>query len=113
MAVETNYWTRKSPFFEATLRAGCGGFSVANHMYQPHSYADPIEECRHLTEGVTLWFVATERQVEITGPDALAFTELLTPARCLSLSRGTGTLHGDHFSRRRDRQRPGPVSSIR
>ena len=79
MSVETNYWTRKSPFFEATLRAGCGGFSVANHMYQPHSYADPLEEYRHLTEGVTLWDVATERQVEITGPDALAFTDLLTP----------------------------------
>jgi len=79
MRVETNYWTRKSPFFEATVGAGCGGFSVANHMYQPHSYRDPIEEYRHLTEGVTLWDVATERQVEITGPDALSFTELLTP----------------------------------
>ncbi len=79
MAVETNYWTRKSPFFAASLRAGCGGLAVANHMYQPHSYADPIEEYRHLTEGVTLWDVATERQVEIIGPDALSFAELLTP----------------------------------
>ena len=79
MAVEINYWTRKSPFFEASLRAGCRGYAVANHMFQPHSYADPIEEYRHLTEGVTLWDVATERQVEITGPDALRFTELLTP----------------------------------
>ncbi len=79
MAVEINYWTRKSPFFEASLRAGCGGFAVANHMFQPHSYADPIEEYRHLTQGVTLWDVATERQVEITGPDALQFMELLTP----------------------------------
>ena len=79
MAVEINYWTRKSPFFKSSLRAGCRGFAVANHMYQPHSYADPIEEYHHLTEGVTLWDVATERQVEITGPDALQFTELLTP----------------------------------
>ena len=79
MAVDTNYWTRKSPFFAASLRAGCGGFAVANHMYQPRAYADPVEEYRHLTEGVTLWDVATERQVEITGPDALRFTELLTP----------------------------------
>lgn len=79
MAVETNYWTRRSPFFDASLRAGCGGLSVANHMYQPHSYADPVEEYRHLTQGVTLWDVATERQVEISGPDALRFVELLTP----------------------------------
>lgn len=90
MPVETNYWTRKSPFFESTQRAGCGGFSVANHMYQPHSYADPLEEYRHLTEGVTLWDVATERQVEITGPDALAFTELLTPRNVSACPVGRG-----------------------
>ena len=29
--------------------------------------------------GVTLWDVAVERQVEITGPDAARFTQLLTP----------------------------------
>ena len=28
--------------------------------------------------GVTLWDVGTERQVEITGPDAFAFTNMLT-----------------------------------
>ena len=90
MPVETNYWIRKSPFFEATLRAGCGGLSVANHMYQPHSYADPTDEYRHLTEGVTLWDVATERQVEIIGPDALAFTELLTPRHVSACPVGRG-----------------------
>ena len=79
MVIEVNYWTKRSPFFEASIRAGCGGFSVANHMLQPHSYMDPIEEYRHLTDGVTLWDVATERQVEVTGPDALRFVEMLTP----------------------------------
>jgi len=90
MAIETNYWTRRSPFFEATLKAGCRGLSVANHMYQPHSYADPREEYRHLTEGVTLWDVATERQVEITGPDALAFVDLLTPRDVTNCPVGRG-----------------------
>lgn len=90
MALQTNYWTRKSPFFAATLRAGCGGVSVANHMYQPHSYADPLEEYRHLTEGVTLWDVATERQVEVTGPDALAFVDLLTPRDVTACPVGRG-----------------------
>lgn len=79
MAIEVNYWTKRSPFFEASVAAGCGGFGVANHMLQPHSYMDPIQEYQHLVDGVTLWDVATERQVEITGPDALRFTEMLTP----------------------------------
>lgn len=74
-----NYWTRRSPFFESALRAGCKGWSVANHMYQPHSYADPVTEYWHLVKGVTLWDVGTERQVEIRGRDAAAFVNHLTP----------------------------------
>jgi glycine cleavage system aminomethyltransferase T len=75
-----DYWIRKSPFFEATLRAGCNRFSFANHMYQPAGYGDgdPLESYWHLVNGVTLWDVGTERQVEITGPDAFAFVNLLT-----------------------------------
>ena len=50
-------------------------------MYQPAAYGDqdPLEAYWHLVNGVTLWDVGTERQVEITGPDALAFTNSLTP----------------------------------
>jgi len=48
-------------------------------MFQQHSYDDMLEEYRHLTEGVTLWDVGLERQVEIIGPYALSFTKLLTP----------------------------------
>ena len=75
-----DYWIRKSPFFEATVRAGCNRFSFANHMYQPAGYGDldPLEAYWHLVNGVTLWDVGTERQVEITGPDAFAFTNMLT-----------------------------------
>jgi aminomethyltransferase len=74
-----NYWTRRSPYFECARRAGNQGWSVANHMFQPHSYDDPITEYWQLVNGVTLWDVATERQVEISGPDAAAFVDLLTP----------------------------------
>jgi aminomethyltransferase len=54
-------------------------------MYMPSAYSDPISEYWSLVEGVTLWDVACERQVEITGPDAERFTQLLTPrniSRC-------------------------------
>lgn len=70
---------RKSPFFEATRRWGCNAYSVYNHMYMPLFYTDPMTDFWNLVKHVTLWDVAVERQVEITGPDAARFTQYLTP----------------------------------
>jgi aminomethyltransferase len=72
-------WYRKSPFFEATLRYGCKAYDIYNHTYLPGYYDDPIVEYWHLLNAVTVWDVGVERQVEITGPDAFAFTDMLTP----------------------------------
>ena len=71
-------WYRRSPFFEATLRAGCSAYDVYQHMYHPNTYGDPLEEYWSLINDVTLWDVSVERIVEITGPDATAFTNMLT-----------------------------------
>jgi glycine cleavage system aminomethyltransferase T len=68
---------RKSPFFYASRRHGVAMYSVYNHMYHPRHYGDPVAEYWQLLEGVTLWDVGVERQVEITGPDAFAFTNML------------------------------------
>ena len=76
---------RRSPFFEATQRYGARGYTVYNHMLFPICFADLEEEYWHLVNHVTMWDVSVERQVEITGPDALAFTNMLTPrdlSRC-------------------------------
>ena len=76
---------RKSPFFECTLRAGARAFTVYNHTYLATLYTDPVDEYWKLVNGVTLWDVACQRQVEITGPDALALVQRLTPrdvSRC-------------------------------
>jgi aminomethyltransferase len=70
---------RRSPYFEATQRHGCRAYTVYNHMFLPSFYADPVEEYWHLLKHVALWDVGVERQVEITGPDAFALTQLLTP----------------------------------
>ena len=70
---------RRSPYFEATRRYGCLAYSTYNHMFHPMYYDDPIDEYWKVVNHVTLWDVGVERQVEITGPDALAFTNLLTP----------------------------------
>ena len=70
---------RKSPFFEATVRWGATDFSVYNHMYIPRSFGDPEQNFWNLVNDAILCDVAVERQVEITGPDAAAFVQLLTP----------------------------------
>jgi glycine cleavage system aminomethyltransferase T len=71
-------WYRKSPFFEATLRYGCKAYDIYNHMYLPGYYDDPVTEYWHLLNHVTLWDVAVERVVEISGSDAFDFTNMLT-----------------------------------
>jgi glycine cleavage system aminomethyltransferase T len=76
-------WYRKSPYWERTVEAGCKSWDLYNHMLIPTFYDDDEDEYWHLLKHVTLWDVAVERQVEITGPDATAFTQLLT---CRDLS---------------------------
>ncbi len=77
-------WYRKSPYFEATRRAGCRSYELYNHMYLPGYYTSFEEEYWHLLEHVCLWDVAVERCVEITGPDAHRFANLIT---CRDLER--------------------------
>ena len=70
---------RKSPYFDATARWGAKGFSVYNHMYIPRDFGDPVQNFWNLVNDAILCDVAVERQVEITGPDAAQFVQLLTP----------------------------------
>ncbi|MEH6523840.1 glycine cleavage T C-terminal barrel domain-containing protein [Sulfitobacter sp.] len=69
---------RKSPYFDATVRWGAQGFSVYNHMYIPRDFGDPAQNFWNLVNDAILCDVAVERQVEITGPDAAKFTQMLT-----------------------------------
>jgi glycine cleavage system aminomethyltransferase T len=71
-------WYRKSPYFEATKRAGCKSWGLYNHMLLPTLYDDPVTEYWALLNDVTMWDVSVERCVEITGPDAFELTNLIT-----------------------------------
>jgi glycine cleavage system aminomethyltransferase T len=71
-------WYRKSPYFEATKRAGCKSWGLYNHMLLPTLYDDPVTEYWALLNDVTMWDVSVERCVEITGPDAFELTNLTT-----------------------------------
>ena len=70
---------RKSPYFDATVKWGASGFSVYNHMYIPRDFGDPEQNFWNLINDAILCDVAVERQVEITGPDAAQFMQMLTP----------------------------------
>lgn len=76
---------KRSPYFEATQRARCRGYTVYNHMLLPICYDDLEKEYWKLLSDVALWDVSVERNVEIAGPDGARFAELLTPrdlSRC-------------------------------
>jgi aminomethyltransferase len=79
---------RKSPYFDSTVKWGATGFSVYNHMYIPRDFGSPEQNFWNLIQTAILCDVAVERQVEITGPDAFKFTQLLTPRDLSKLAIG-------------------------
>ena len=79
---------RKSPFFDATIRWGAKEFSVYNHMYIPRDFGSTEQNFWNLINDAILCDVAVERQVEITGPDATTFMQILTPRDLSKLSVG-------------------------
>jgi glycine cleavage system aminomethyltransferase T len=70
---------RRTPYYEATQKYGPTGFTVYNHMYFPIRFDSFEAEFDALLKGVTLWDVAVERCLEISGPDGSRFAQLLTP----------------------------------
>ncbi len=70
---------RRTPYYEATQKYGPAGFTVYNHMYFPIRFDSFEAEFEALLNGVTLWDVAVERCLEISGPDGFRFAQLLTP----------------------------------
>ena len=70
---------RKSPFFDATVKWGAKDFSVYNHMYIPRDFANPEQNFWNLINDAILCDVAVERQVQVKGPDAGKFVQMMTP----------------------------------
>jgi len=72
---------RKSPFFDKSFNEeGAWRCSVYNRIYHPRGLVEPedggaMKEYEALTESVTLWDVAVERQIRVKGPDAEALTD--------------------------------------
>lgn len=70
---------RKSPFFDATVKWGAKDFSIYNHMYIPRDFGNPEQNFWNLINDAILCDVAVERQVQIQGPDASKFVQMMTP----------------------------------
>jgi glycine cleavage system aminomethyltransferase T len=56
---------RPSPFFEATVAEGVTSFTTYNNMLMPTGFGRPEEEYWRLINGVSMWDVAVERQVQL------------------------------------------------
>ena len=71
---------RRTPYTDRVEQAGVRGFSVVNHMLLPKAFGPTVEEDYwHLREHVQIWDVSVQRQVQITGPDAAALIQWMTP----------------------------------
>ncbi len=81
---------RPSPFYDATVKDGVTGFTHYNYMLMPSSYGDADITYNRLLNGVAMWDVAAERQVEIIGPDAAKLTQILAPRDLSNCKVGQG-----------------------
>lgn len=80
MLVDTR--VRKSPYWHLSAEAGCWRASIYNRMYHPRGYVKPedggmMAEYQSLVNGVTLWNVAVERQIQVIGPEAEDFVNFV------------------------------------
>jgi len=81
---------RRTPYYEATQKFSPNGFTVYNHMYFPIRFDSFEAEFQALLSGVTVWDVAVERCLEISGRDGFRFAQLLTPRNLSQCAIGQG-----------------------
>ena len=71
---------RRTPFTDRVEKLGVSDFTVVNHMLLPKGFRKTVEQDYwHLSKHVQLWDVSCQRQVQISGKDALKLIQKLTP----------------------------------
>ncbi|MEM6488537.1 MAG: glycine cleavage T C-terminal barrel domain-containing protein [Pseudomonadota bacterium] len=68
---------RRSPFYQSTIAEGAQSLLTYNRMLVPRGYGDPEAEYWRLINGVSMWDVAVQRQVQLKGPDAARLAQIL------------------------------------
>ena len=79
---------KKSPFFEKAVEYGATEFHPYNGMWMPVGYDSPVNEYWNVLERASLWDVGVQKCVEIVGPNAEAFMQLLTPRDITTIEPG-------------------------
>lgn len=81
---------RRSPYYESTVAEGVTLFGTYNRMLMPFGYGDREAEYRRLVEGVSMWDVGGERQIQLKGPDAADLAQVLCPRHLSKAVAGQG-----------------------
>ena len=81
---------RPSPFYQSTLDEGVASFTTYNHMLMPTGFGKPEEEYWRIINGVSMWDVAVERQVQLKGPDAARLAQILSTRDLTKCVEGQG-----------------------
>ncbi|MEM8626158.1 MAG: glycine cleavage T C-terminal barrel domain-containing protein [Pseudomonadota bacterium] len=68
---------RRSPFYRSTIAEGAESLLTYNRMLIPRGYGDREAEYWRLVNGVSMWDVAVQRQVQLKGPDAGRLAQVL------------------------------------
>lgn len=92
---------RRSPYYEATMADGVTAFIPYNQMLMPYGYGDPEAEYRRLVEGVAMWDVGGQRQIQLQGPDAAHLAQVLCTRNLADAAVGQGKYSAvcDHSGR--------------
>jgi len=81
---------RRSPYYDSTIADGARAFLPYNQMLLPMGFGDPEAEYRRLTEGVAMWDVAVQRQIQVAGPDAAHLAQVLCSRKLADAAVGQG-----------------------
>ena len=77
---------RNTPFSKFVQQNNPKEYTVYNHMLLPTVYNSLEEDYFHLKSNVQVWDVSVQRQIQISGPDAMKLIKIIIP-RDLSKSK--------------------------
>ena len=82
--------TLRSPFYQSTVEDGVVSFTLYNSMFLPTGFGDPEAEYWRLKNGVSIWDVAVQRQVQLKGRNAEKLAQILCPRDISKMQIGQG-----------------------
>ena len=82
--------TLRSPFYQSTVEDGVKSFTLYNSMFLPTGFGDPEAEYWRLKNGVSIWDVAVQRQVQLKGKNAANLAQILCPRDISKMEIGQG-----------------------